>query len=145
MSVDEALPEGFLERVGERGIVVEGWAPQAKILEHESIGGFVSHCGWNSVMEAMKLGVPIIAVPVVNDQPVNARVVENVGIGVEVVKDEGGRIQREKLAKAIKEVMVEETGENIRRKARSLSEEIRSKGEEEIDVVVKELVKICKN
>ena len=59
--------------------MLEGWAPQTKILEHPSIGGFVSHCGWSSVMESMKFGVPIIAVPVHFDQPLNNRLVEEVG------------------------------------------------------------------
>ena len=53
---EETLPKGFFERVGERGLVVNGWAPQAKILTHPNVGGFVSHCGWNSVMESMKFG-----------------------------------------------------------------------------------------
>ncbi|KAK2643567.1 hypothetical protein Ddye_025330 [Dipteronia dyeriana] len=44
-TVDEALPEGFQDRVGVRGLTVEGWVPQAEILRHPSIGGFVSHCG----------------------------------------------------------------------------------------------------
>ncbi|KAL3523625.1 hypothetical protein ACH5RR_016459 [Cinchona calisaya] len=98
------------------------------ILMHGSVGGFVSHCGWSSVTEAMKFGVPIIAVPMIYDQPINARVLENIGIGVEVVKDKEGRIQREKLATAIEQVISEETGEDLRRKARLLSGKIRSKG-----------------
>ncbi|XVF75730.1 hypothetical protein PTKIN_Ptkin13bG0210300 [Pterospermum kingtungense] len=56
IKLEEALPQGFLERIGERGLVVEAWAPQAKILQHTSIGGFVSHCGWGSVMESLNLG-----------------------------------------------------------------------------------------
>ncbi|KAM7532302.1 hypothetical protein LguiB_035712 [Lonicera macranthoides] len=60
--VDEKLPKGFFKRVTERGLVVEGWAPQAKILRHLNVGGFVSHCGWSSVMEGLTFGVPIVAV-----------------------------------------------------------------------------------
>ncbi|KAL3523630.1 hypothetical protein ACH5RR_016464 [Cinchona calisaya] len=103
MRVEGALPDGFLERVGEKGkgMVVKGLDPQAKILVHENVGGFV-------------------------------------------VKDEEGRIQREKLATASKQVILEESGGDLRRNARLLSEKIRSKGEEEIDVVAEELVKICK-
>ena len=47
---------GFVERVGERGLVEEGWAPQAQMLAHLSTGGFVSHCGWNSVLQSLKFG-----------------------------------------------------------------------------------------
>ncbi|XP_059669659.1 UDP-glucosyltransferase 29-like [Cornus florida] len=143
--VEAALPEGFLERVGERGMVVEGWAPQARILGHSNIGGFVSHCGWSSVMEGMKFGVPIIAIPMQLDQPMNARLVEEVGVGMEVKRDESGRLEREEVARVIKGVVVERNGEAVRRKAKELSESIREKGEEEIEGVVEELVKLCKN
>lgn len=71
--VEEELPKGFLERVGERGMVVEEWVPQVQILKHRSTGGFLSHCGWSSVLESIKSGVPIIAAPMQLDQPLNAR------------------------------------------------------------------------
>ncbi|RVW86828.1 Cyanidin-3-O-glucoside 2-O-glucuronosyltransferase [Vitis vinifera] len=67
-------------------MVVEGWAPQKKILGHTSIGGFVSHCGWSSIMESIKFGVPIVAIPMQIDQPFNAKLLEAVGVGVEVKK-----------------------------------------------------------
>lgn len=139
VKVDEELPKHFLERTKERAMVVEGWAPQMKILGHPSIGGFVSHCGWSSVMESMKLGVPIIAMPMHLDQPLNARLVEDVGVGMEVRRNENGRIEREEMARVIKEVVVEKNGDKVRRKAREMSENIRKKGDEEIDEVVDEL------
>ncbi|KAK6137974.1 hypothetical protein DH2020_028283 [Rehmannia glutinosa] len=83
-------PKGFIERVGERGMVLEKWAPQAKILSHSSIGGFVSHCGWNSLMESIDYGVPIIAMPMHLDQPMNAKLVVELGVGVEVRRDDNG-------------------------------------------------------
>ncbi|XP_057489572.1 UDP-glucosyltransferase 29-like [Actinidia eriantha] len=143
--VDEVLPKGFLERVGEeRGLVVEGWAPQAKILGHASIGGFVSHCGWNSVLESMSFGVPIIALPMQLDQPLNARLVEEVGVGVEVTRDESGGLQREEIAQGITLVVVEKNGEGVRTKARKCVDVMRLKREEEIDGVVEELLSICR-
>ncbi|OMO66963.1 UDP-glucuronosyl/UDP-glucosyltransferase [Corchorus olitorius] len=51
------LPEGFLERTKDRGLVVKSWAPQVAVLNHDSVGGFVTHCGWNSVLEAVTAGV----------------------------------------------------------------------------------------
>ncbi|CAK9168792.1 unnamed protein product [Ilex paraguariensis] len=144
IKIEEAVPEGFLERVGERGRILEGWAPQAKILGHPSTGGFVSHCGWNSIMESMKFGVPIIAMPMHIDQPVNARMVEEVGVSMEVVRDGIGRLHREEIAKVIRKVVVDNSGEVVRRKARELSEKIRLKGEEETDGVVEELVQLCR-
>ncbi|KAF7131532.1 hypothetical protein RHSIM_Rhsim09G0211200 [Rhododendron simsii] len=141
-SVEKALPKGFLERVGDRGMVVDGWACQVKILQHPSIGGFVSHCGWSSVMEGMRYGKPFIAIPMHLDQPVNARLVEEVGVGMEVVRDEKGRVDRERVAQVIKKVVVECDGEGVRKKARELSQVLGIKGEEDIDVVVEELVKL---
>lgn len=73
IGLEEALPKGFLDRVGDRAMVLEGWAPQGRILKHPSIGGFMSHCGWSSVMEGIKFGVPIVAAPMHLDQPPNAR------------------------------------------------------------------------
>lgn len=90
-------------------------------------------------MESMKLGVPIIAMPMHLDQPLNARLVEDVGVGMEVRRNENGRIEREEMARVIKEVVVEKNGEKVRRKAREMSENIRKKGDEEIDDVVDEL------
>ncbi|KAK2989786.1 hypothetical protein RJ640_022557 [Escallonia rubra] len=142
--LEEALPQNFLHNVAGRGIVVERWAPQARILAHSSIGGFVSHCGWSSVMEGIKFGVPIIAMPMQHDQPINARLLGEVGVGVDTVRDENGRIQRVKVANVIKQVVVERDGEVVRKKARELSDSIRLKGDEEIDVVVEELVQLCR-
>ncbi|XP_059628415.1 UDP-glucosyltransferase 29-like [Cornus florida] len=142
--VEEALPEGFLERVRGRGMVVEGWAPQLKILRHSSTGGFVSHCGWGSVMESMKYGVPIIGMPLHIGQPLNSRLMEEVGVGVEVMRDKNGRLKREEIAQVIRKVVVEENGKDVRIKSRELSEIQKLKGEGEIDRVVEELVQLCK-
>ncbi|XP_030526772.1 UDP-glucosyltransferase 29-like [Rhodamnia argentea] len=142
MELEEALPVGFLERVGDRGLVREGWAPQVKILEHRSISGFVSHCGWSSIMESMKLGVPIIAVPMQLDQPLNAQIVEKVGVGLEVKRSKSGELERGEIAKAIRSVVVEKDGEGVRKKAREMSASIRNKGERELDEVVDALVDV---
>lgn len=66
-----------------KGLILEGWAPQAKILAHPSIGGFVSQCGWSSIMDSITFGVLIIALPMQLDQPLNARLVVEIGVGVE--------------------------------------------------------------
>ncbi|CAL5430371.1 unnamed protein product [Camellia sinensis] len=126
---DESGISGWLNKK-ERGMVVEGWAPQVKILLHPSIGGFVSHCGWSSVMEGMKFGSPIIAIPMHLDQPVNARLVEEIGVGMEAVRDKNGVLDRKNVAEVIQKVVVEDGGEAVRSKARGLSETLSIKGEE---------------
>ncbi|CAN4079999.1 unnamed protein product [Withania somnifera] len=143
LELKEVLPKGFFNRVGNRGKVFEGWAPQAKILEHSSIGGFVSHCGWSSVMESMKYGVPVIAMPMHIDQPINSRLVEDVGVAVEVVRDSNGKLHREEIAAIINQVVLDKDGEFVRQKAKDMKEMLCSKGDEEIEEVVGELKKLC--
>ncbi|CAK9142544.1 unnamed protein product [Ilex paraguariensis] len=141
--VEDALPKGFLERVGDTGIVIKGWAPQEKILRHSSIGGFVSHCGWNSVLESMEFGVPIIAMPMQFDQPLNARLMVELGVGMEVWRDDSGKLHREEIAKVIREVIVDKRGEAMRRKAKELGEKIRLKGDEEMNGAVEAISQLC--
>ncbi|KAJ7974941.1 Glycosyltransferase, partial [Quillaja saponaria] len=144
INIEEELPKGFSERVKERGMIVTGWAPQMKILSHSSIGGFVSHCGWGSVMESLMFGVPIIGIPIQVDQPLNAKLVEEIGVGKEIVRDSEGKLHREVVEKVVKQVLFEESGEELRRKAKELSEEIcKKKGEEEIDELVEKFVQLC--
>lgn len=143
--LEDSLPLGFLERVKGRGLVVEGWAPQAQILGHESVGGFISHCGCSSMMESMRFGVPIIAMPMHLDQPLNARLVEEIGVGVEVVRDNNGALEREAVADVIRRVVAYEGGEGVRKNARVMSEKLEAKGDQEIEEVVEEFVKLCNN
>ncbi|KAL7128718.1 hypothetical protein ABFS83_13G012600 [Erythranthe nasuta] len=83
----EVLPEGFLERTVGIGRVI-GWAPQMAILSHRAVGGFVSHCGWNSVLESVSRGVPIAVWPLAVEQQANAfQLVEEIGVGVDVKMD----------------------------------------------------------
>ncbi|KAG6428805.1 hypothetical protein SASPL_106842 [Salvia splendens] len=137
--LEDSLPLGFLERVEGRGLVVEGWAPQAQILGHESVVGFVSHCGCSSMMESMKFGVPIIAMPMHLDQPLNDRLVEQIGVGVEVVR---GMLEREAVAAVIRSVVADE---GVRRSAVSMSEKLQVKVDQEIEEVVQVLVKLCES
>nr|ARU08115.1 UGT24 [Gardenia jasminoides] len=142
-SLLDVLPEGFQKRVAERGMVVEGWAPQAKILGHPSIGGFASHCGWSSTLESIAFGVPIIAMPMQLDQPLTSRLVAELGVGVEVQR-ENGKFREEEIARVIKQVVFQEDGKEVRKKVKELSHKIKEKGDQEIDHVVKKLLQLVK-
>ncbi|KAE8727927.1 hypothetical protein F3Y22_tig00005154pilonHSYRG00066 [Hibiscus syriacus] len=81
------LPQEFEEKVKEngRGLVIRGWAPQTLILEHEAIGGFLTHCGWNSILEGVVAGVPFVTWPIFAEQFYNEKLVTQVlKVGVSV-------------------------------------------------------------
>ncbi|CAI0627546.1 unnamed protein product [Linum tenue] len=80
----------------------------AELLAHKATGCFVTHCGWNSTLEGLSLGVPMVAMPQWSDQVTNAKYVEEIWkIGVRVKEDETGVVRREEVARCLKEVMME--------------------------------------
>ncbi|KAG5574895.1 hypothetical protein H5410_055029 [Solanum commersonii] len=144
-NLEDALPKGFLERIGERGRVLDKFAPQPRILNHPSTGGFLSHCGWNSAMESIDFGVPIIAMPMHLDQPMVARLIIELGVAVEIVRDDDGKIHREEIAETVKGIITGKTGENLRAKVRDISKNLKSTRDEEMDVAAQELIQLCRN
>ncbi|KAG7616075.1 putative UDP-glucuronosyl/UDP-glucosyltransferase, UDP-glycosyltransferase family [Arabidopsis thaliana] len=85
-NLEEVLPEGFLDRTLDRGKVI-GWAPQVAVLEKPAIGGFVTHCGWNSMLESLWFGVPMVTWPLYAEQKINAfAMVEELGLAVQIRK-----------------------------------------------------------
>ncbi|XP_055808750.1 zeatin O-glucosyltransferase-like [Solanum dulcamara] len=122
------LPKGFEERVKEKGFLVRDWAPQLEILSHCSIGGFLSHCGWNSCMESISMGVPIGAWPMHSDQPRNTVLITKIlKIGI-VVKDwaNGNELVRSNVVKkSVEKLMASKIGDEMRNRAKKLSVEIR--------------------
>ncbi|KAK4484386.1 hypothetical protein RD792_006965 [Penstemon davidsonii] len=84
---EEILPEGFFQRTWGIGKVI-GWAPQVAVLSHPAVGGFVSHCGWNSTLESVWCGVPMAAWPIYAEQQMNAfELVKDIGVAVEIKMD----------------------------------------------------------
>ncbi|KAF8650101.1 hypothetical protein HU200_064075 [Digitaria exilis] len=69
--LEALLPAGFLERTEGRGLVVTSWAPQVDVLRHPSTGAFVTHCRWNSVLEAIMAGMPMLCWPLYSEQMLN--------------------------------------------------------------------------
>ncbi|WMV53540.1 hypothetical protein MTR67_046936 [Solanum verrucosum] len=143
-NLEDALPKGILERIGERGRILDKFAPQLRILNHMSTGGFISHCGWNSVMESIHFGVPIIAMPMHLDQPMNARLSIELGVVVEIVRDDDGKIHRGEIAETLKDVITEKTGENLRTKMRDINKNLNCIRGEEMDAAAQELIQFCK-
>lgn len=117
------LPKNFLEELtSEKGLVVS-WCPQLQVLEHESIGCFLTHCGWNSTLEAISLGVPMVTMAKWTDQTTNAKLVKDVWeMGVKAKQDEKGIVRREVIEECIKLVMEEEKGKVIRENAKKWKE-----------------------
>lgn len=112
------IPVGFEGRVVGRGVVIKGWAPQVMILRHRAVCAFWTHCGWNSTLESIVSGVPMMAWPMGADQFVNATLLEKeVGIAVGVCEGDEGEIDSDEVAR----VLVEATSEKwVERRGRAL-------------------------
>uniref|UniRef100_A0ACD5VIT3 Uncharacterized protein n=1 Tax=Avena sativa TaxID=4498 RepID=A0ACD5VIT3_AVESA len=119
------LPEGFTERTEGTGLAVPLWAPQVEILSHRAVGGFVSHCGWNSTLEAVAAGVPTIAWPLYAEQRMNAKMLsERAGMSLWPKAREDGIVTRDEVETAARELMTGKKGVAARKKARELREEM---------------------
>ncbi|KAL0307962.1 UNVERIFIED_CONTAM: UDP-glycosyltransferase 90A1 [Sesamum angustifolium] len=111
----------FEERVKGRGIVVKDWVDQQQILRHAGVKGFLSHCGWNSVMESISAGVPILALPFMAEQHINARfVAEEAGVGLRIMPRSGsvrGFVAAEEVERKVRELMMDgEEAAEVRKK-----------------------------
>ncbi|XP_008788932.2 putative UDP-rhamnose:rhamnosyltransferase 1 [Phoenix dactylifera] len=128
----EILPKGFEVRTRGLGVVAMGWIPQLSVLAHPSVGGFFTHCGWSSIIEGLQFGHPLILLPIFADHGLNARIMEDKRIGLEVPRDEeDGSFGREGVAKVIRLIMVEEEGKPFRCKAGKLKEVFSDKESQE--------------
>jgi hypothetical protein len=125
---EEAVPTGFLDRTAGIGKVI-GWAPQVAILAHPAIGGFVSHCGWNSILESLWFGVPIAAWPLFSEQQLNAfEMMIELGLAAEIKMDYRKDFRAENevivsadiIEKGIMSVMEQDS--EVRKKVKAMSE-----------------------
>ncbi|XP_038983522.1 scopoletin glucosyltransferase-like [Phoenix dactylifera] len=128
---EDWLPEGLEER----GVVVRGWAPQVVVLNHAAVGGFVTHCGWNSTLEGVAAGVPMVTWPLSYEQFVNEKfLTEVVEMGVRVRRGGSGGsgvVRGEEVAAALAAVMGGgEEAERRRRRAREYAAASRAAVEE---------------
>ncbi|XP_006366184.1 zeatin O-glucosyltransferase-like [Solanum tuberosum] len=121
------LPEGYQERTEGTGIVVTDWAPQLEILGHTSIGGFMSHCGWNSCMESMTMGVPILAWPMHSEQPWNATLISEIlEVGIQVTEQAHQMefVNSSTIENVVNRLMVSKEGEELRSRAEKLGRQV---------------------
>lgn len=122
------LEETYEERVKGKGMLIKGWAPQVRILSHPSVGGFLTHCGWNSTLEAICSGLPMITWPSFSEQFINEKLVVNIleigvtaGVKIPVPFGYGEKVgvlvNREEINRVIQKLMDEtEEGQEWRRK-----------------------------
>nr|AXL95244.1 UDP-glycosyltransferase [Andrographis paniculata] len=116
--LEALLPEGFQERTKGRGHVISTWAPQRDVLSHESVGGFVTHCGMVSVMEAAAAGVPMIGWPLYAEQRmIRVFAVEEMKLALPLEEAPGGVVTAVELERRIKELMESTAGRALRRRA----------------------------
>ncbi|XP_010260709.1 PREDICTED: anthocyanidin 3-O-glucosyltransferase 2-like [Nelumbo nucifera] len=126
-NLEEVLPDGFLNRTEGRGLVC-GWSPQVEVLAHPATGGFLSHCGWNSILESLWFGVPILVWPLYAEQKLNAfRLVMELGLAVEMgcVSRRNGDdfVKAEDVERGVRIMM---DGDNeVRRKVKEIQERSR--------------------
>ncbi|RLN04916.1 UDP-glycosyltransferase 89B2-like [Panicum miliaceum] len=114
-----AVPDGFDAATASRGMVVRGWAPQVEILRHRAVGWFLTHCGWNSVLEAAAAGVAMLTWPMGADQFTDARLLAEAGVAVPVAEGADAVPDAGRMAGAIAAAVGKE-GEPVRERAAEL-------------------------
>ncbi|XP_057855816.2 UDP-glycosyltransferase 91D1-like [Cryptomeria japonica] len=121
-----ALPHSFVERTQRRGLLVTEWAPQLHILAHSSTGVFLNHCGWISVSEGLRFGVPFVTLPLQYEQGLNAKLIaQELKLGVEVRRnEEDDYFSQEDICRAVCTLMVEEEGRQIRSRVQEISRDL---------------------
>jgi len=116
--LDALLPEGFLERTKHQGFVVRSCAPQAEVLGHRATGAFMTHCGWNSTLEGIMAGLPLLCWPLYAEQRLNkVLIVEEMKLGVVLRGYDEEVVKAEEVEAKVRWVMESEGGRALRERA----------------------------
>ncbi|KOM50048.1 hypothetical protein LR48_Vigan08g087500 [Vigna angularis] len=136
--------QDWIENESKRGMIWRTWAPQSRILAHKSVGAFLTHCGWNSVIEGLQVGCLLVMLPFQYDQWSNAKFMEEKKVGVKVHRNEhDSKFTRASVAKALTSVMSEEEGKYLRKEAQEMSKIV---GDKQLQLkYVNEFVDYMKN
>lgn len=111
------MPLWFKDSVSERGLIVKGWVPQVSILSHRAIGAFLTHCGWNSVLESIAAGVPMLTWPMGADQFANADLLDELKVGIRVCEGDKMVPDPDEMARLVAESVGDvKRGERVRAK-----------------------------
>nr|PNR26421.1 hypothetical protein PHYPA_030996 [Physcomitrium patens] len=122
-NLDKILPQGFENRVKDRGMVVSTWVPQPSILRHPSTGAFLSHTGWTSTLEGMAAGLPILAWPQRFEQYLNSRYLVDVAkVAAEFRKGSDGLVTRDEVERVVRRVMKQDEGRALQSNAHAMKE-----------------------
>ncbi|KAL5229128.1 hypothetical protein ABZP36_017393 [Zizania latifolia] len=129
--LDALLPDGFVERTKDRGFIVTSWAPQVDVLRHPATGAFVTHCGWNSTLESVAAGVPMLCWPLAAEQKMNkVFMTEDMGVGVELEGYNSGFVKAEEVEAKVRLVMDSEEGRHLRARSAARKKEAEAALEE---------------
>lgn len=116
------LPDGFEERTRERGVIWTSWAPQIKILAHDSIGGFLTHCGWGSTIEGFQFGHPLIMLPFYTDQVICAMAFAERKVGILIPRNEEDEsVMKDEVSKSLRLAVLDQEGKIYREESKKLS------------------------